>query len=316
VFRIFHSNFPLVNGLIPLFLIPLLIPFWNTELIDFPFESIIDLNKLQFAPNTERVIAILVLSMQGAYLNLIINSSELYNRNSYLAGFLFVSISSPSVINYGITGALIAQFFILFAMHICYQIYRNKPSKELLFWASCSLGVGAIFYFPTLILALSLLIFLMFIRPFKWREYFFALTGALFALTLAYAINYLLTSEITLKTHLNGVYNKEMVRLKSYIFTSYALVVLIGGLSLIQNLNMFSIRGRKLVQSSIAFTAPLIFISTILVFTGHGSYHFAISLSLSYLIFSWYVHSKIPWLVEMISHSVYLSYILWAWNIL
>jgi hypothetical protein len=286
------------------------------ELINFPFESLIDLNQLQLSPNTERLLALLILSMQGAYLNLIINSSELYNRNSYLAGFLFTTISAPSILYYGISGVLIAQFFILFAIHICYQIYRNKPSKEMLFWASCSLGVGAIFYIPTLVLALSLLIFLIYIRPFKWREYFFALTGATFVLLIAYAINYLITSELRLSTQLDDIYNKDMVRLKSYIFTSYALVVLIGGLSLIQNLNMFSIRGRKLVQSSIAFSAPLIIISAILVFSGYGTYQFAISLSLSYLIFSWYVHSKIPWLVEMISHSVYLSYILWAWNIL
>lgn len=316
MFRIFHNNLPLVNGLIPLFLVPLLIPFWNTDVIDFPFESLVDLNKLQLAPNAERLLAVLILSMLGAYLNLIINSSEFYNRNSYLAGFLFATISAPGVIYYGISGELIAQIFILFAIHICYQIYRNKPSKELLFWASCSLGIGGIFYLPTLVLALSLLVFLVFIRPFKWREYFFALSGAAFVLTIAYTVNYIITSEMNLNTHLNEIYNKDMVRLKSYIFTSYALVVLIGGLSLIQNLNMFSIRGRKLVQSSIAFSAPLIIISALLVFTGHGSYHFAISLSLTYLIFSWYVHSKIPWLVEMISHSVYLSYILWAWNIL
>ncbi len=306
----------MVNGLIPLFLVPLLIPFWSTEIIDFPFQSLVNLNELQLVPNTERIIAILILSMQGSYLNLIINSSEFYNKNSYLAGFLFATISAPSVLYYGVSGVLIAQFFILFAIHICYQIYRNKPSKELLFWASSSLGVGAIFYFPTIVLTLSLLVFLIYIRPFKWREYFLALIGAFFVLTIAYAINYIITDELPFISELSGIYNRDMVRLESYIFTSYALVVLIGGLSLIQNLNMFSIRGRKLVQSSIAFSAPLIILSIILVLSGFGSYHFAISLCLTYLIFSWYVHSKIPWLVEMISHSVYLSYILWAWNIL
>lgn len=316
MFRIFHSNFPFSNFLLPLLAIPLIIPFWGLSTISFPEKSVFILNLTIGNSMVNRLLAVLLLCIQAVYLNTIINTSEIYNRNSYLSGFLYVLIALPHVLIYGVNFMLIGQFFCLMAVQLCFQIYRNKPSKELVFWASCSLGLGAIFYLPFLALSPSILIFLSFIRPFKWREYALSLIGAPLIIMITYSLYYIFSDHLpwevlSRKNLLEGPYV-----VKNYVLTAIALLTLIATVSLIQNLNLFSIRGRKLVQSNILFCLPLILWSIVLVLTGQGPYFLPVAFGLSVLIFSWYLHSKIKWMAELISYSIYFSYLLWFWGIL
>jgi len=119
-----------------------------------------------------------LLLIQALMLNRIVNKYRLLSQLSFLPAFGYVLLVSLFNSYLFMSPAFLANFAILFMLDKTYQSY-NDGSYRHLFDIGFAISMASLFYLPTLILIVFMMVALATTRVFNWREWVVSLSGVL-----------------------------------------------------------------------------------------------------------------------------------------
>ncbi|MEZ4886929.1 MAG: hypothetical protein R3E32_19525 [Chitinophagales bacterium] len=121
---------------------------------------------------------LVLLFSQALLLNRIVNKYQLLSQLSFLPSFGYVLLVSLFNSYLFMSPAFLANFAILFMLDKTYQSYNDEGFGHL-FDMGFAISIASLFYFPTLILVVFMIVALAITRIFNWREWIVALFGVL-----------------------------------------------------------------------------------------------------------------------------------------
>lgn len=158
------------------------------DLNKYPLSSVVK-NLVQFSALPVSVVMLalsfVLIFLQCILINNTVNELKLLPQNSYLPAFAF-AISSNLFQEFSIfEPQLIANTFLIIAMASVFKFYMREKFFGQIFNTGFIIAVAALFYFPYIIFAAFLLLGLMLMRPFNWREWMVAMFGLIIPFYLA-----------------------------------------------------------------------------------------------------------------------------------
>lgn len=121
---------------------------------------------------------VLCLFIQALLLNRIVNKYRLIAHLSFLSSFSYVLLISMFNHHLFMSPAFFSNFAIIFMLDKTYESY-NSSSYRHLFDIGFAISIASLFYLPTLILVVFMLVALATTRVFNWREWIVSITGVL-----------------------------------------------------------------------------------------------------------------------------------------
>ena len=142
----------------------------------------------------EVVIALsMVLILTQAYLlNFIINRHGVIKEYTHLPSLLYVVLMSSLPEQLSMNPMLFANLFILLFFNSMLHFYHAKQAAIKAFDAGIFLGIATLFYWPSVLLFIFLIVSLLTLRVFNWKEWIAGLAGLLlplFFLSLYFYLN-------------------------------------------------------------------------------------------------------------------------------
>lgn len=131
---------------------------------------------------------ILILS-EALLINYIVEKNEIINTTTYLPALVYIVLMSLQPEMFSLHPIIIANLFILIALHKLMQTYRKDTAYSEAFDTGFFISLACLFYIPTVVFILLLWMGLIIIRPFIWREWIISFLGLIVPwlyLTFAY----------------------------------------------------------------------------------------------------------------------------------
>jgi len=121
--------------------------------------------------------SIIILIIQSIILNSIIIKNRIFSKNNNLPALLYLVIMSccPSLLT--LHPVLFANLFLMFTINSILAIYREEDVFPQVFDAGFFVGIASLFYFPVIMLFPFILVGLLILRQFVWREWLISFTG-------------------------------------------------------------------------------------------------------------------------------------------
>lgn len=123
-------------------------------------------------------IYLVLLFSQALLLNRIVNKYRLLSQLSFLPSFGYVLLVSLFNDYLFMSPAFFANFPILFMLDKTYESYNDESYRHL-FDIGFAISIASLFYLPTFILVIFLMVALATTRIFNWREWTVSLAGVL-----------------------------------------------------------------------------------------------------------------------------------------
>jgi hypothetical protein len=251
---IFKSNQKLVNGLVILLTVLLWIPAFfiegGTEAASFISTGFIWL---------DIIIAIILISIQAIYLNIIVNEYKLVENNSHLTSLIFVLFNSCFLELLSLNQVVIANTFILLGVHQLLRIYDTKGGLAFSFNAGFLISIATVIYLPNGVLLLFLLFGLIYMTSPKWRDFIITLIG--FSIPIIYVVcyNYVFgeLEGFKLVDYLKEVFNliwSELPIFRKVLFFVILSVIILSFMRIASHMNRGALRTRKMLVVIIIMT--------------------------------------------------------------
>lgn len=125
------------------------------------------------------LITSLVVLLQALMLNRILIKYNILFKSSYLPALMYVIITGLFSSFYVLSPVLICNFFILIMLERIFSLKTNNQPLRTTFDLGLLAAINSLFYFPSIILVLIILLSLFFFRSFIWREWLAAGIGLL-----------------------------------------------------------------------------------------------------------------------------------------
>ena len=125
---------------------------------------------------------------EALLINYIVEKNEIIDSNSYLPALVYIVLMSLQPEMFSLHPIVIANLFMLFALHKLMQTYRKETAYSEAFSTGFFISLSALFYIPSVVFLLLLWIGLIIIRPFVWREWMISFIG--FSLPWIYLVFY------------------------------------------------------------------------------------------------------------------------------
>ena len=123
------------------------------------------------------LLGIIILFIQSLYLNSITVRHKLFPRNTYIASFVYLLITSVYCrFNY-FSETLLINWLLLGAMDIMFGFSKTKQPRKLIYNAALLFCIAALFQFTMLTWFLLLMVGMVLFRPFNLGEWVVALLG-------------------------------------------------------------------------------------------------------------------------------------------
>jgi len=135
------------------------------------------------------VIQSLLILLNAVLLNAVFNSHEFLDKNTYIISLIYVVLTPMFIPLNSFDGSLLAHLFIILTMSVLFQLKQNSDGKMVVFNAGLLSSLGIIFLPYLLPVIPFLLMMIVVIRPFIWRELFLCLAGI--SVPLIYYFSYL-----------------------------------------------------------------------------------------------------------------------------
>lgn len=114
--------------------------------------------------------AILLVYAQALLVNHIHTRFQLTERQTFIPGFLFITVTSLLPASLILTPVMLSYLFVLLAIRELFLLPLSNITSERLFYTSFFLGISAMLYWPaTIFLAVVLVGLILFARA-GWRE--------------------------------------------------------------------------------------------------------------------------------------------------
>jgi hypothetical protein len=242
---VFKSNQKLVSVLTLLLTIILWLPVF---FIDLKVESFSILTtSIKWL---DMSIAILIITGQSIYLNVIVGQYKLIKDNSHLTSLVFVLLSSCLLFLLNLNQIIIANTFIMIAFHQILKMYNLKNSYALMFNASLLIALATLFYFPNILYFILLWVALIYNSTPKWRDFVISLIGLSIPILYFVAYKFVFSNapNYSLDNYLINSYNvhwSDFSFFSKIFFWVLCLIVMMSFAALFSSLNRSMLRVRK-----------------------------------------------------------------------
>jgi len=186
------------------------------------------------------IISLILVLVNAVSLNILFNSNDFFDKNAYIVSLLYVVMMSFYHSFYSINGSLIAQTFIILMFFQFFKLKQNTEGKTETFNGGLFAGIAATFFPPLLISLPFLVIMILIVRPFYFREIILCIFSFITPLLFALAYIWFYNSTVDWKI----LDDKSNFQFK----TDFIVTVVVFGILLV--LSVFSLRAR-LQKSSI-----------------------------------------------------------------
>ena len=197
---VFKSNQTIVNGLTAL-----LFAFFCT--LTFFFGAGLNPNITTGFRFLDFILLFFLVTGQAIYLNYIVNNYKLTRVDSHLTSLVFVLLNSVFLWFFELNWAVIANTFVVMALHQLFRLYGTKNHFSIIFNTGLLIGMAGMIYFPMALYMLVFCMFLIYTTTPTWRDFVIAFIG--FFVPTAYYIIY----QIIVKTGLIINYNTDVQHL-------------------------------------------------------------------------------------------------------
>jgi len=123
------------------------------------------------------LISFILIFCEALLINYIIQKNEIINTTSFLPALVYMVLMSLQPEMFSLHPIVIANLFMLFALHTLMQSYKKETSYSQAFDTGLFISLGAMFYIPSIVFILLLWIGLILLRPFVWREWVISFIG-------------------------------------------------------------------------------------------------------------------------------------------
>jgi len=227
------------------------------------------------------------------------------DKRSFLSGIIFITLSSGFIQNSNILPVLLGEIFLIWSFFKLFKCYKIKNSLAVLFDSAFILSVGSLFYYNLTFYFAAILIGILILRPFYWREAAAALIGFVTPFFLYLSFSFLFSKNFagvfqSLKANLLIPVKYLTPSISHYIlFAFVALLILLSNIGILNHYMSKNISVRKY------FTIFLwIFIVSIILFfiLPSASYElfYIVCFPLSYLFTNHFMHIKSGFWSEML----------------
>lgn len=129
-------------------------------------------------------LAILVLLLQALLVTKIVNHQRLFAKPTYLPAMSYMLFTSLLEGWNVFSPALLVNLVMLWVFSSITLLYTRTSARDVVFNIGFALGVCGLFYFPSVVFCLLLLLSLLIMRPFRLAEWIIALLGLICPLYL------------------------------------------------------------------------------------------------------------------------------------
>jgi hypothetical protein len=123
------------------------------------------------------VLGYLMIMGSALYFNRVITRHEIVTKNSSLAAFLFVVLSSYLPFLLTINPVNLSVFFLLLVITQLFETYNREEPLELVYAAGFFVSIGSFFYFPFILFYLFVLLSFIIFRSITWRYWIGSFIG-------------------------------------------------------------------------------------------------------------------------------------------
>jgi hypothetical protein len=122
--------------------------------------------------------AMLLIIGEAFLLNYIVNENEVLSKQTNLSALFYVLFMSNNNDMLLLSPPLFANLFLLFALNKLLSSYRKDNAFSQSFDAGFLISIATLFYFPYVVFLPLLIVGLIIMRPFNWREWLISFIGA------------------------------------------------------------------------------------------------------------------------------------------
>ncbi|MEK6614639.1 MAG: DUF6427 family protein [Bacteroidota bacterium] len=134
---------------------------------------------IAFSPFLIKLISFILIFCEALLLYYIVKKNEIIPTTTYLPSLVYIALMSLQPEMFSLHPIVIANLFILLALHKLMQTYRKETAYSEAFSTGFFISLAALFYIPSLVFIFLLWIGLLIIRPFIWREWVISFIGSM-----------------------------------------------------------------------------------------------------------------------------------------
>jgi len=304
---VFKSNQKLVNGFSIIVVLCLWLPlFWLNNSIVINKYSLF--NGISFINNVKLLsfaFGVLLISAQAIYINHLVNHFKIIANNTHLVSLFYVLWCAANSSLLIVTPILIANSFLLLAVHQLFSMYNVERVYSSAFNAGLLIAIAMLFYFPAVLFLPLLWIVLIYTKTPNWREFVISVLG--FILPLVFFIAYYFITNQPLPM-LFGVDNNYTVFLDYQIpvnslgrgfFYSIIVVGLLAVIDLLRHIDTNVVKIRKLLL--MVLLMMLLLCSSLFVNSfDYLATYLLMGIPFSIILANYFNQMKRTWLAEII----------------
>jgi len=129
-------------------------------------------------------LAILILLLQALLISNITNHQRLFSKPTYLPAMSYILFTSMLEGWNVFSPALLVNLVMLWVFSSITLLYTRTSARDVVFNIGFALGICSLFYFPSVVFCLLLLLSLLIMRPFRLAEWIIAVLGLICPLYL------------------------------------------------------------------------------------------------------------------------------------
>jgi len=181
--RFFKNNNPSYFFILPLFALVFWVVAFISPTVIAPSHSTLLFDVcakyINAIPMVGTFVSFLLIIAGSFLINFVVNENEIVERKTFLPALFYVVFMSNSPAMLMFHPAMVANLFIVFAVHKLFASYRRTTAFSEVFDAGFLLSLASLFYFPSIILFPVLGFGLLIFRAFHLREWLVSFIGVL-----------------------------------------------------------------------------------------------------------------------------------------
>lgn len=123
------------------------------------------------------LLAVIMLAVQGIYLNAVANKYKLFNKPTYVTAFVYISLSSLSPAFGYFSQPLLINWVLIMTIDTILQLAQSQKPRKIIYNTGFAIGVAGLLMFPAVGYILVLLAALSILRNLNPGEWMVALLG-------------------------------------------------------------------------------------------------------------------------------------------
>ncbi|MDB5060957.1 MAG: beta-carotene 15,15-monooxygenase [Mucilaginibacter sp.] len=271
-----------------------------------------------FSPISNVFLAGILVLIQGALLNYLVNHFNLLGKPTFLPALMYVTLTALFKPFMVLSAPLICNFLLILMLFKLFSLYKSTDAKSTAYDLGIIVAIGSLIYLPYIYLFLTIWIALIIFKPFNWREWVSGILGyftVFFFLAVFYYLNNRLGSFYNIWAPLGTKFpNRININYINYLVLVPVLIILVlYFFKLQQNYYKSYVQVRKSFQ--LLFIILLIAMFSFYVKTEFNLNHFLLCAVPAAVFCSYYfVNANVKWFYESLYLLLLISIIYFQFN--